>query len=154
MATKKAAAKPKAAPVKEPVVEQEIVTAPVVEKKQTKKDTWEFKDSSDTVLYEGGPYEESGEHNHEFDITPSECYTFTIYDSGGNGLGTSDWVFSNGTWSEANEFYELTTEEGDLVYTNTNFGAEESKLISTNYLNLNENNQNSWSNLYGFSLLG
>lgn len=44
MATKKAAAKPKAAPVKEPVVEQEIVTAPVVEKKQTKKDTWEFKD--------------------------------------------------------------------------------------------------------------
>ena len=44
-----------------------------------------------------------------------------------------------------NEYYELTTEEGDLVYTNTNFGSEESKLISTNYLNLNENNQNSVS---------
>ena len=111
----------------------------------TNENTWEFKDSSDTVLYEGGPYEEAGEHNHEFDINPSECYTFTIYDSEGNGLGTSDWVFSNGTWSEANEFYELTTEEGDLVYTNTNFGSEESKLISTNYLNLNENNQNSVS---------
>ena len=37
-------------------------------------------------LYEGGPYEQNGEHNHEFDIVQSECYTFTIYDTAGNGL--------------------------------------------------------------------
>ena len=44
MATKKTAAKSQPAQVEEPVVEQEVFTAPVVEKKQAKKDTWEFKD--------------------------------------------------------------------------------------------------------------
>ena len=43
MATKKTAAKSQPAQVEEPVVEQEVFTAPVVEKKQAKKDTWEFK---------------------------------------------------------------------------------------------------------------
>ena len=44
MATKKTAVKSQPAQVEEPVVEQEVFTAPVVEKKQAKKDTWEFKD--------------------------------------------------------------------------------------------------------------
>lgn len=44
MATKKTAAKSQPAQVEEPAVEQEVFTAPVVEKKQAKKDTWEFKD--------------------------------------------------------------------------------------------------------------
>ncbi len=66
-------------------------------------------------------------------------------DSAGNGLGTSDYFFSNGTWNEGSEYYELTTEEGNLIYSNTNFGSEESKLISTNYLSLNQNNSNSIS---------
>ena len=39
----------------------------------------------------------------------------------------------------------LGLKQMSLIYTNTNFGSEESKLISTNYLNLNENNQNSVS---------
>jgi hypothetical protein len=44
MATKKTAVKSQPAQVEEPAVEQEVFTAPVVEKKQAKKDTWEFKD--------------------------------------------------------------------------------------------------------------
>ena len=44
-----------------------------------------------------------------------------------------------------NEYYELTTEEGNLIYTNTNFGSEESKLISTEYLNIEQSDFNSIS---------
>ena len=102
------------------------------------ENTWEFKDSAGNILYEGGPYEQNGEHNHEFDVVQSECYTFTIYDTAGNGLDGYNWMVGN-------ESYELTTEEGDLIYTNTNFGSEESKLISTEYLSLNQNSINSIS---------
>ena len=109
------------------------------------ENTWEFKDGSGTILYTGGPYENAGIFNHEFDVIQSECYTFTIYDSAGNGLGTTDYFFSNGTWNEGSEYYELTTEDGEYIYSNTNFGSEESKLISTNYLSLDQNNPNSIS---------
>ena len=102
------------------------------------ENTWEFKDSAGNILYEGGPYEQNGEHNHEFDIVQSECYTFTIYDTAGNGLDGYNWTVGS-------EYYELTTEEGDLIYTNTNFGSEESKLISTEYLSVNQNSINSIS---------
>ena len=44
------------------------------------ENTWEFKDGSGTILYSGGPYEDAGIFNHEFDVIQSECYTFTIYD--------------------------------------------------------------------------
>ena len=63
---------------------------------------------------------------------------FTIYDTAGNGLDGYNWTVGR-------DYYELTTEQGDLVYTNTNFGSEESKLISTDYLNLNQNEINSIS---------
>ena len=102
------------------------------------ENTWDFKDASGNILYEGGPYDQNGEHNHEFDVVQSECYMFTIYDTAGNGLDGYNWTVGS-------EYYELTTEEGDLVYTNTNFGSEESKLISTEYLNLNQNEINSIS---------
>ena len=94
------------------------------------ENTWELTDDNGTVLYEGGPYDQTGEHNHEFDISQSECYTFTIYDSAGNGL-------DNYFWTIGSEFYELTTEEGVLIHTNTDFGYEESTMISTQYLSLN-----------------
>ena len=99
------------------------------------ENTWDFKDSSGNILYEGGPYDQNGEHNHEFDVVQSECYTFSIYDTAGNGLDGYNWTVGS-------EYYELTTEQGDLIYTNTNFGSEESKLISTEYLNLNQSDIN------------
>lgn len=102
------------------------------------ENTWEFKDSSGNVLYEGGPYEQNGEHNHEFDVVQSECYTFTIFDTVGNGLDGYNWTVGS-------EYYELSTEEGELIYTNTDFGSEESKLISTEYLSSGQNDLNSIS---------
>tara|TARA_Y100000991_G_scaffold72507_1_gene54537 strand:- start:29379 stop:31142 length:1764 start_codon:yes stop_codon:yes gene_type:complete len=102
------------------------------------ENTWDFKDSSGTILYQGGPYDQNGEKNHEFDVVQSECYTFTIYDSAGNGLDGYNWTVGS-------EYYELSTENESLIYTNTNFGFQESKLISTQYLNLNEFSENSIS---------
>ena len=102
------------------------------------ENTWEFKDSSGNILYEGGPYEQNGEHNHEFDVVQSECYTFTIFDTAGNGLDGYNWTVGS-------EYYELSTEEGELIYTNTDFGSEESKLISTEYLSSGQNDLNSIS---------
>ena len=102
------------------------------------ENTWEFKDESGQILYQGGPYDQNGEYNYEFDVIQSECYTFTIYDTAGNGLDGYNWTVGS-------EYYELTTEEGDLIYTNTNFGSEESKLISTEYLNIGESYINSIS---------
>ena len=44
---------------------------------------------------------------------------------------------ADGFWTIGSEFYELTTEEGVLIHTNTDFGYEESTMISTKYLSLN-----------------
>ena len=93
------------------------------------ENTWEFTDSNNNIIYEGGPYDQNGEYTHELEINQSECYTFTIYDTAGNGLDSSNWMVGN-------EYYELTTESGDLIHTNTNFGEEESVLISTQNLNI------------------
>ena len=55
---------------------------------------------------------------------------FTIYDSSGNGLAANFWTVGT-------EYYELTTEEGELIRFNQEFEFEETTYISTNYLNNN-----------------
>ena len=51
--------------------------------------TWNLINSQGTVLYEGGPYETQGQTIQEtFDLIDNDCYTFTIFDSGGDGLQT------------------------------------------------------------------
>lgn len=50
--------------------------------------TWDVKNSSGTVVASGGPYTLA---NHLYNITINitsgpDCYVFTIYDSGGNGI--------------------------------------------------------------------
>ena len=63
---------------------------------------------------------------------PSECYTFTIYDSTGMDLLI--------TAREGVEYYRLTTEEGEIIRYNQNFGFDESTYINTYYLSFNEVN--------------
>tara|TARA_X000000368_G_scaffold225507_1_gene178010 strand:+ start:463 stop:2196 length:1734 start_codon:yes stop_codon:yes gene_type:complete len=98
----------------------------------TDENTWELKNSGGELVYFGGPYSESGEYIVELEIMPSECYTFTIYDSTGNGLANYS--------SEGVEHYRLTTEEGELIRYNQNFGFDESTYINTYYLSFNEVN--------------
>lgn len=55
--------------------------------------TWEVKDSQGSVLYEGGPYTGSPPSViQQFNLTDLDCYSFIIYDEGGDGL-TGGGVF-------------------------------------------------------------
>ncbi len=49
--------------------------------------TWQIINSAGDILYSGGPYTTSGQMVQEtFDLPVEDCYTFNIFDSGGNGL--------------------------------------------------------------------
>nr|WP_315175429.1 M43 family zinc metalloprotease [uncultured Flavobacterium sp.] len=58
--------------------------------------TWTLKNSAGTTVYSGGPYKDSPTsiilnpvENITFALTNGECYTFTIYDSFGDGIATN-----------------------------------------------------------------
>jgi len=61
--------------------------------------TWEFLNSQGTVVYEGGPYSEPGlQFLEQFDFNSTDCYTFFIYDAGGDGLtGTGSYAIGYGS---------------------------------------------------------
>jgi hypothetical protein len=59
--------------------------------------TWDIKNSSGTIVNNGGPYTQA---NHIYNITipitsGPDCYVFTIHDSGGNGICCDN---GNGTY--------------------------------------------------------
>ena len=69
--------------------------------------TWEFRNLDGTILYTGGPYEESGTlFLEDFDVNENECYVFEIFDEAGDGICCG---FGNG-------FYELTTDDLSLIH--------------------------------------
>lgn len=63
--------------------------------------TWEVTNTAGEVVFSGGPYSDPGTIiQEEFDVTEPDCYKFTVYDSGGNGLccenGQGAWgVYDN-----------------------------------------------------------
>jgi hypothetical protein len=60
--------------------------------------TWELvDDDTQTVLYEGGPYASWSNEEHIYEWCLGEgCYTFTIFDDGGNGMsGFMGWGAGN-----------------------------------------------------------
>jgi len=71
----------------------------------------------------------------------SECYTFTIYDTQGDGLSNND----NSQGAAGQEWYRLQTDTGLIIHVNTNFGSEESTQISTDYLSLSDLDINNFS---------
>ena len=53
--------------------------------------TWDVKNSLGTVVANGGPYTQANQNIQQTITLPqADCYTFTIYDSGGNGLCCSN----------------------------------------------------------------
>ena len=75
--------------------------------------TWELLNSQGTVLYEGGPYTTPPTTIVEqFDITEPDCYSFIIYDSGGDGFATSG-------------IYKLYDGNSTIFFQNANFGMED-----------------------------
>jgi len=105
------------------------------------QNTWELTDGSGTIIDSGGPYSESGDYTHELDVVQSECYTFSIFDSEGDGLSNNN----NLAGAAGQEFYELKADNDILIHTNTNFGSSESTQISTNYLGLSDIDINNFS---------
>ncbi|MCK7514363.1 MAG: hypothetical protein MZV70_67010 [Desulfobacterales bacterium] len=49
--------------------------------------TWDIKNSAGTIVGSGGPYTTSGTMQKDtVDLSAYDCYTFNLYDAGGNGL--------------------------------------------------------------------
>ncbi len=92
--------------------------------------TWEFKDSSDTVLYSGGPYTDGDitPINEVFTVVVGECYTFSILDSFNDGI-----CCNYGTGS-----YELTSDDETVIFSGGEFSAQEDTVFGVNTLSVND----------------
>ncbi|MFD2600510.1 T9SS type A sorting domain-containing protein [Flavobacterium suzhouense] len=77
--------------------------------------SWELKNEAGVVLYEGDNYSEFESFSQTFTLTTAGCYTFTIYDSEGDGMCCD---YGPG-------FYRLETPEGTLIHLGGAFGSSE-----------------------------
>ena len=85
--------------------------------------SWDFKDSNDTILYSGETdvYGNETTYNHTFDVLTGGCYTFTIYDSEGDGICCS---YGEGS-------YTLTDSNSNVIATGGEFSAQETVSFTT-----------------------
>jgi Pregnancy-associated plasma protein-A/Secretion system C-terminal sorting domain len=85
--------------------------------------TWEFRASSNALLYSGGPYTNGDTTviNQSFNVVANECYTFTIFDSAGDGICCG---FGTGS-------YELTTDDATVIVSGGGYGTSEVTNVST-----------------------
>jgi len=80
--------------------------------------TWDLKNSAGTVLYSGGTY--SGANtvfNETWTLDDLDCYTYTIYDSYGDGICCDYGV----------GYYKVMDENTTVLFEGGEFGSEESK---------------------------
>lgn len=93
--------------------------------------TWQFKNSSNTVLYSGS-YTQTTDDNttfmYDFDVVVGECYTFTINDAASDGICCNYGVGS----------YELTTDDLTVIFTGGEFNAQENITMGVNTLGVND----------------
>ena len=85
--------------------------------------SWDFKDSNDTILYSGeiNVYGNETTYNHTFNVPTGGCYSFTIYDSEGDGICCG--------WGAGS--YTLTDSNSNVIATGGEFGAQESVSFTT-----------------------
>ncbi|MCX6247896.1 MAG: T9SS type A sorting domain-containing protein [Bacteroidetes bacterium] len=84
--------------------------------KAPQETTWDLKNSSGTVIDSGGPYAlPSHGYVDTVHLAGGGCYTFTLYDAGGNGI-----CCSNGSGG-----YQLKTSTGVLIKQGGSFGSSE-----------------------------
>ena len=83
--------------------------------------TWDYKNSAGSTIQSGGPYT-NGDANtaqtYTLPVASSDCYTLTIYDQYGDGLGSAQWGGTDGDWT-------LTDTAGSVVASGSgDFGDE------------------------------
>jgi len=85
---------------------------------------WEFRDSNETLLYSGGPYDGDLQDNttflESFDVSLDECYTFELFDSEGDGI-CCDFGLGN---------YSLKTDDDTVIFSGGEFGSSEKTQMS------------------------
>ncbi|HNW76767.1 MAG TPA: T9SS type A sorting domain-containing protein [Bacteroidales bacterium] len=80
------------------------------------ENTWDIRNSSGTIIATGGPYANATTlYKDTVDLPSYDCYTFTIYDAGGNGL-----CCVNGSG-----LYFLVDNQNTAIITGNSFGTEE-----------------------------
>lgn len=86
--------------------------------------TWQFVQDGGGIVASGGPYNdfENIQIEEEICVASGECYTFTIFDSFGDGIccytGTQNPNYSDGNYSIGNA-------EGNSIYTGSEFDSQE-----------------------------
>lgn len=97
---------------------------------------WELANSNGDILYSGGNYTTAGDLVIEnFNLNQTDCYLFTIYDTGGDGLiGDGVYVLAhNGT---------------TIFYENSDFGFTEDAQFKVSYTGVDEISSISNLNVY------
>ena len=96
--------------------------------------TWKIKNSTGTVVSQGGPWTDLTAAGQTVQtpvvvaLSPSQCYTFEIYDAYGDGICCN---YGNGA-------YSVTDALGAVVASGSQFAASEQKAFKTGVLGLNE----------------
>ncbi len=90
--------------------------------------TWEFTNYNGDVIYEGGPYTNPNQNIVEqFPFDATDCYTFTIYDAGGDGLtggGSFAVGFGTSIIAQGNTFGEKASGQFNIIYTGMDSGLQ------------------------------
>ncbi|QDO93344.1 T9SS type A sorting domain-containing protein [Formosa sediminum] len=101
--------------------------------------TWQFLNSNNEVIEEGGGnYFGNLSISKSFEVSSDECYTFVIYDAGGNGI-----CCSNGEG-----YYTLSTDDGTIIYSGGEFSSEDRINISTKTLGVSDKEYAAGISLY------
>lgn len=80
---------------------------------------WVLTNGTGGVVDQGGPYESNSLYTIEWDLSIDDCYSFTIMDSGGDGI-----CCENG-----NGYYRIRDQEGTIYFEGDEFEAEDQVLF-------------------------
>lgn len=101
--------------------------------------TYELRDSTNTVIYSGGPYPNANTvYKDTFELNINQCYHFSIFDAGGNGV----------CCDHGNGFYYLADDNGQMIYQGGQFGFSEHHEFSTLITSVNDPEMVSFIHLY------